>query len=153
MCLFFNVTKLIQTSAMFLFKSYETENGILAEETGQIEKTDSGDDTIRATGFYKYIGDDGQQYRVDYVADINGFTATVCILFISKFEVIFCLILFFFCWNYLPESASTHFTTHSAWNPRTTWYFDHQATRHRITINTSFEFNENRMIRAHDIWQ
>lgn len=60
---------------------YETENGILAEETGQIEKTESGDDVIRTFGFYQYIGDDNKQYRVDYVADKNGFQATVMHLF------------------------------------------------------------------------
>lgn len=56
---------------------YETENGILAEETGQIEKSESGKDVIRTFGFYQYIGDDNKQYRVDYVADQNGFQATV----------------------------------------------------------------------------
>lgn len=62
----------------FLFERYETENGILAEESGTLEKTESGDDAIKTTGFYQYIGDDGQTYRVDYVADaVNGFVATV----------------------------------------------------------------------------
>ncbi|XP_031640898.1 endocuticle structural glycoprotein SgAbd-1 [Contarinia nasturtii] len=55
---------------------YETENGIVAEESGQIEKTETGQDAIRATGFYQYIGDDGKLYRVDYTADANGFAAT-----------------------------------------------------------------------------
>lgn len=52
---------------------FETENGILAEESGRIEKLSSGDDGLRSTGFYQYIGDDGVLYRVDYVADDNGF--------------------------------------------------------------------------------
>lgn len=60
-----------------MFERYETENGIVAEESGQIEKTESGDDALRTTGFYQYIGDDGKQYRVDYVADVNGFSAKV----------------------------------------------------------------------------
>ncbi|KAM8714037.1 hypothetical protein ACLKA7_014230 [Drosophila subpalustris] len=51
---------------------YETENGILGEENGRIEKQTEGD-AIRATGFYHYTGDDGLLYRVDYTADENGF--------------------------------------------------------------------------------
>lgn len=60
----------------FLSKRYETENGIVAEESGQIEKTDAGEDALRTIGFFQYIGDDGQQYRVDYVANEGGFQAT-----------------------------------------------------------------------------
>ncbi|KAH8393262.1 hypothetical protein KR215_000662, partial [Drosophila sulfurigaster] len=51
---------------------YETENGILGEESGRIEKQTEGD-AIRSQGFYHYTGDDGLLYRVDYVADENGF--------------------------------------------------------------------------------
>lgn len=51
---------------------YETENGIVAEETGSIDPQVNGGGT-RARGFYEYIGDDGLKYRVDYTADENGF--------------------------------------------------------------------------------
>lgn len=61
----------------FLFERYETENGILAEESGIVEILESGDDALKTTGFYQYTGDDGKLYRVDYVADVNGFVATV----------------------------------------------------------------------------
>ncbi|XP_030558245.1 larval cuticle protein LCP-30 [Drosophila novamexicana] len=51
---------------------YETENGILGEESGRIEKQTEGD-ALRSKGYYEYTGDDGLLYRVDYVADENGF--------------------------------------------------------------------------------
>lgn len=52
---------------------FETQNGINAEESGRIEATAEGKEGLRSHGFYEYIGDDGQLYRVDYVADTNGF--------------------------------------------------------------------------------
>ncbi|XP_055320744.1 endocuticle structural glycoprotein SgAbd-1 [Sitodiplosis mosellana] len=55
---------------------YETQNGILAEETAQIEKTEEGKDAYRKVGYYQYLGDDDILYRVDYVADSNGFQPT-----------------------------------------------------------------------------
>ncbi|XP_055594901.1 larval cuticle protein LCP-30-like [Uranotaenia lowii] len=52
---------------------FETENGINAEESGRIEPDGQGSEGLRSQGFYEYVGDDGQLYRVDYVADSNGF--------------------------------------------------------------------------------
>lgn len=52
----------------------------MAEQIGKLLKAETGDDDdaiLRTTGFYQYIGDDGKQYRVDYVADVNGFVAKV----------------------------------------------------------------------------
>lgn len=48
---------------------YQTENGIAAEENGNVA-TNAG---TRASGFYEYVGDNGLKYRVDYTADENGF--------------------------------------------------------------------------------
>ncbi|XP_055641876.1 larval cuticle protein LCP-30 [Toxorhynchites rutilus septentrionalis] len=52
---------------------FETQNGINAEESGRIESDAQGGSGLRSKGFYEYVGDDGQLYRVDYVADSNGF--------------------------------------------------------------------------------
>ncbi|XP_058839596.1 larval cuticle protein LCP-30-like [Topomyia yanbarensis] len=52
---------------------FETQNGINAEESGKIESDGKGSEGLRSQGFYQYVGDDGQVYRVDYVADTNGF--------------------------------------------------------------------------------
>lgn len=62
---------------LFLIDRFETENGILAEESGRIENLAASEDGLRSKGFYQYTGDDGLLYRVDYVADNNGFIPEV----------------------------------------------------------------------------
>ncbi|XP_059057951.1 cuticle protein 3-like [Achroia grisella] len=47
--------------------SFETDNGIQTEESGQINKG------TQARGAYSYRGNDGQVYSVRYTADENGF--------------------------------------------------------------------------------
>ncbi|XP_043287898.1 pupal cuticle protein 20-like [Venturia canescens] len=50
--------------------SYETGNGISAQETGQTQG-----DTESVSGSYSYTGPDGVQYTVTYTADADGFHA------------------------------------------------------------------------------
>ncbi|CAK1550813.1 unnamed protein product [Leptosia nina] len=47
--------------------AYETENGIKAQEAGQVTKG------TQAEGAFSYTGDDGQTYTVTYTADEHGF--------------------------------------------------------------------------------
>ncbi|XP_039965446.1 larval cuticle protein 65Ag1-like [Bactrocera tryoni] len=51
----------------------ETSDGKAAQEQGVVQDLGSEDEAIAVRGFYSYIGDDGQTYRVDYIADKNGF--------------------------------------------------------------------------------
>lgn len=49
------------------------ENNIEISETGRVDNAGTDDEVMRVKGYYEYIGDDGVLYRVDYVADENGF--------------------------------------------------------------------------------
>lgn len=57
--------------------AYETENGIRAAEDSQQVNKHTAVESSKKTGFYEYVGDDGKTYRVDWVADENGFRAEV----------------------------------------------------------------------------
>lgn len=54
---------------------YETSDGQNREETGSIQKVEDND-VLVVRGFYSFIGDDGVEYTVTYVADQDGFRAT-----------------------------------------------------------------------------
>ncbi|KAK9869765.1 hypothetical protein WA026_003497 [Henosepilachna vigintioctopunctata] len=52
--------------------SYETENGIQAEERGAL-KAGSPDPILEAQGSYSYTADDGTPIQVQYISNENGF--------------------------------------------------------------------------------
>lgn len=55
--------------------SFETENGIFAQEAGKASaKDESG---TSGEGWYQYIGDDGKIYRVEYEVGPQGFVPKV----------------------------------------------------------------------------
>ncbi|KAK3910508.1 Cuticle protein 3 [Frankliniella fusca] len=53
--------------------SYETENGIQAQEQGQLQD-DGGEGVLRAQGSFSFTApDDNRRYSITYTADENGF--------------------------------------------------------------------------------
>ncbi|KAJ3654484.1 hypothetical protein Zmor_013671 [Zophobas morio] len=54
---------------------YETENKIIAEESGKVHNEGTDAEAMRAKGFYQYTGPDNVVYAVEYTADENGFNA------------------------------------------------------------------------------
>ncbi|XP_045468992.1 endocuticle structural glycoprotein SgAbd-2-like [Harmonia axyridis] len=55
---------------------YETENKIAQQESGQLKNAGTDQESNVVQGSYSYIGQDGQTYTVDYVADDQGFRAS-----------------------------------------------------------------------------
>nr|XP_033339433.1 larval cuticle protein LCP-17-like [Megalopta genalis] len=53
--------------------SYETGNGIKAEEHGQLKQLNDTNSVIAVQGSYSYSLDDGSPVALSYVADENGF--------------------------------------------------------------------------------
>lgn len=49
--------------------SYETENGMKRSETGGISETGG----MSQTGSWEYVGPDGRVYKIEFIADENGF--------------------------------------------------------------------------------
>ncbi|XP_035914190.1 cuticle protein AM1239-like [Anopheles stephensi] len=53
--------------------SYETKDGQAREEVGTIDPTTGA---MTVTGWYSYRTPDGAEYRVDFIADKNGYRVT-----------------------------------------------------------------------------
>lgn len=55
--------------------SYETSNGIKAQSAGQLKPVDK-ESAIVQQGEYSYRAPDGQEIKITYIADENGYQAT-----------------------------------------------------------------------------
>ncbi|GJQ70338.1 hypothetical protein Trydic_g22772 [Trypoxylus dichotomus] len=53
--------------------SYETSNGIAAQEQGTLNNVGTEQESLAVQGQFRYIGPDGVTYTVTYTADENGF--------------------------------------------------------------------------------
>ncbi|OWR42844.1 cuticle protein 1 [Danaus plexippus plexippus] len=53
--------------------AYETSDGKLASEMAVLKNAGLENESLEVRGFFSYLGDDGKVYRVDYVANENGF--------------------------------------------------------------------------------
>lgn len=51
----------------------ETSDGKLHQEEGQLKDVGTDHEAMVVRGTFSYVGDDGQTYTVNYVADENGF--------------------------------------------------------------------------------
>lgn len=55
------------------YYSYETENRITHEESGQLKNPGTDNEINSVQGQFAYTGDDGATYSITYTADENGF--------------------------------------------------------------------------------
>jgi len=53
--------------------SYETANGIQAQEEGHLKNVGTDQEALEAQGSFTYTDNDGQVYQITYVANENGF--------------------------------------------------------------------------------
>lgn len=59
------------------FKCRIVENGIKAEEQGEVKNKGTDNEIQSVRGSYSYTGPDGVLYTVTYIADENGFQPQV----------------------------------------------------------------------------
>jgi len=67
-CLYFSLTLLFSS-----FCSVETSDGKRHQEEGELKNAGTENEAMVVRGSYSYVGDDGQTYTVNYIADENGF--------------------------------------------------------------------------------
>lgn len=63
----------VPNQVVLILSSYETSDGQAREETGTITKIDEKTAVLNVKGFFRYIGTDGENYKVEYVANRGGF--------------------------------------------------------------------------------
>lgn len=55
------------------FYSYETSDGVSRSEVAEIKNPGTDNEILVVRGTIAWIGADGQQYKIDFVADEEGF--------------------------------------------------------------------------------
>lgn len=55
------------------FFSFEQSDGTRHDEAGELRNVDTEQESLAVTGSYTWIGPDGVNYTVTYIADENGF--------------------------------------------------------------------------------
>ncbi|XP_073836958.1 larval cuticle protein 65Ag1-like [Musca autumnalis] len=53
--------------------AFETSDGTKSQAEGHLNNQGTEQEAIVVRGSYSFVGDDGQTYTVEYVADENGF--------------------------------------------------------------------------------
>lgn len=53
--------------------SYETSDGVSRSEQAQLKNVGTENEALSVRGTVSWVGADGQQYTLNYVADENGF--------------------------------------------------------------------------------
>ncbi|EDW72934.1 uncharacterized protein Dwil_GK16916 [Drosophila willistoni] len=53
--------------------AWETSDGQAAQAEGHLNNVGSENESLAVKGSYRFIGDDGVTYEVQYIADENGF--------------------------------------------------------------------------------
>lgn len=89
--------------------AYETANNIEAQEQGRLDNAGSDAEVLRAVGYYQYVGEDGQTYRVDYTADENGFRPRVSNFYFMRKFVISLPFSYFFSTGSPSSTSSIYF--------------------------------------------
>jgi Insect cuticle protein len=53
--------------------SFETSDGTSRQEQAELKNVGTENEAISVKGSYSFVGDDGQTYTVDFIADENGY--------------------------------------------------------------------------------
>lgn len=52
---------------------FDTSDGVSRQESAELKNFGNEQEAIAVRGQYSWVGEDGQQYVVNYIADENGF--------------------------------------------------------------------------------
>jgi Insect cuticle protein len=72
-CSNIQVTKCITNDFPIFSDSFETSDGVKREEEAQLKNIGSENESLAVRGSFSFVGDDGQTYTVDFIADENGY--------------------------------------------------------------------------------